>query len=78
MTGDPDDPPEVVLASVRAGLDLGVSAAPFAAVARAAIPLTWTHDPFDRLILVTARVERVRLLTQDRLLRANASEAIWP
>lgn len=72
------DPPEVVLEVVGRGLPVGVSDAQLTAVARAAVPLRWTRDPFDRLIVATARVERVRLLTRDRLVREHAPEAIWP
>jgi predicted nucleic acid-binding protein len=38
---------------------------PLAAVAEQAMELSWTHDPFDRLIAAHALVRRWRLATSD-------------
>ena len=71
------DEPEAVLSGVREGLELQVSTASFATVASEAVPIDWTRDPFDRMIVATARVDRVRLLTRDRTIREHAPEAVW-
>lgn len=76
--GRVSEPPATVLEDVRRGLDLQVSSSSFSAVARESIALSWTRDPFDRLILANARADGVRLLTRDRLLRQHAPEAVWP
>ena len=39
--------------------------------------LSWTRDPFDRLIVGHARVERAPLITRDRTIREHYSAAIW-
>lgn len=36
-----------------------------------ALPLTWTRDPFDRLLAAHSTARRVPLCTVDRLLRQN-------
>jgi PIN domain nuclease of toxin-antitoxin system len=36
---------------------------------RAALPLDWTRDPFDRLLVAHAKCRRWRLATGDRALR---------
>ena len=43
----------------------------------AAMEFSWTRDPFDRLIAAQALVSGERLLTRDRLIRANCSWAFW-
>ena len=39
---------------------------PLAALVKAAIPLEWTRDPFDRLVCGHSAARRVRLCTTDR------------
>lgn len=58
-------------------IDLRVSATAFAQVAAAATNLTWTRDPFDRLICAQAIADDVRLLTRDRLIRKHLDRALW-
>ena len=41
------------------------------ALAEHALPLSWTRDPFDRLIVAHARARRWRLATGDRLLLSH-------
>jgi PIN domain nuclease of toxin-antitoxin system len=56
---------------------LRTSVHPFADVVRVATGLTWTRDPFDRLIAAQALVEGAPLLTADRTLLANCAVARW-
>lgn len=67
--------------SVIGGLarDLGVTVCglPFAAVAAAASEVTWTRDPFDRLIVAQAIAARARLVTRDRRIRRHSTVAYW-
>ena len=53
--------------------DLSISPADeaFDAIARAALPLTFTRDPFDRLIVAHASLRNASLLTQDEWIAAN-------
>lgn len=56
---------------------LRLSTAPFPAVVHAARDLTWTRDPFDRLIVATAVSDGADLLTADETLLAHAPGAFW-
>jgi PIN domain nuclease of toxin-antitoxin system len=49
----------------------------FAEVAAAAVDLTWTRDPFDRLIAAHAVVADAPLVTADRTILANLPLATW-
>jgi PIN domain nuclease of toxin-antitoxin system len=48
-----------------------------AALGQAAADLSWTRDPFDRLISAHAIVANAPLITADETIRANLSLAIW-
>lgn len=69
--------PRDVLDDLGASLELAISDAPFTAVARAAADLTWTRDPFDRLIVAQAVVDRASLVTADETMLANLPTAVW-
>ncbi len=59
----------------RVGLRL--SDAPMATVVQAAAPLTWTRDPFDRMIVADAQAAGVVLITKDREIHRNTTIATW-
>jgi PIN domain nuclease of toxin-antitoxin system len=46
---------------------------PLVPLIRRAIELTWTRDPFDRLIAAHSSVRRLPLCTTDRVVRQNHS-----
>ena len=69
--------PEIIYASLIAELDLALAATSFADVIEAAQPLSWTRDPFDRLIVANAASEGANLLTADELILANFQAAVW-
>ncbi len=50
---------------------------PFAAVARKAIGMKWTRDPFDRLITAQAALDGSPLLTKDDTIHTHYPEAVW-
>lgn len=67
-----------VLDALRPALELVVSSAPFTEVIAAAGSLTWTRDPFDRVIAGNALADGALLLTADRRLRTHLGAARWP
>jgi len=69
--------PAEVITSLAGGIGLTLSVAPFSAVVAQAMELTWTHDPFDRLIVASALADGAQLVTADRLIRANCPQAVW-
>lgn len=46
-------------------------------VVSASLALSWTRDPFDRLIVATAQLHRAPLITKDERIRAHYRDAIW-
>lgn len=70
-------PPARVFEGLAPVLDLRVSEASFAAVVRHAVPLRWTRDPFDRIIVANALADGAALLTSDADIRANFPQAVW-
>jgi PIN domain nuclease of toxin-antitoxin system len=53
------------------------SVMPFRATVAAAAPVSWTRDPFDRLIVADALAANSQLVTKDELIRANCALALW-
>jgi PIN domain nuclease of toxin-antitoxin system len=40
--------------------------------------LPWHHrDPFDRLLVAQSKIERLRLVTNDRMLRRYLADPLW-
>lgn len=75
--GRVSEPPSAPLSALRRGLGLQVADASLADVTQAAAPLSWTRDPFDRLIAAHAIVANAPLVTADRTIRENLPLAIW-
>jgi PIN domain nuclease of toxin-antitoxin system len=50
---------------------------PMADVVTAGVALTWTRDPFDRLIVGDALAARSPLLTKDQQLLGSVESAVW-
>ena len=51
---------------------------PFPAVARQALTVSWTADPFDRLIVAQASANHESaLITADVAIRRNYARAVW-
>lgn len=58
-------------------LNIQVYQGAFIDIAEAAMPLHWTRDPFDRLIVANAIVDGARLLTSDLVIREHFPRAVW-
>jgi PIN domain nuclease of toxin-antitoxin system len=70
-------PAQTVLDELAARLGLQVSDVPAGAVCSAAVGLTWTRDPFDRLLAAHATVSALPLVTKDVTIRAHLPLAWW-
>jgi PIN domain nuclease of toxin-antitoxin system len=73
LTTDPDD----VLGDLAARLGVSQSDDPLAAVVAMAMGLTWTRDPFDRLLVATAALHRAPFITKDRRIHDHFDGAVW-
>jgi PIN domain nuclease of toxin-antitoxin system len=71
------DPADVVLDALGPALQLRDSEAPFAAVTRRAVELSWTRDPFDRLLAANALVDEAWLVTADEAMLEHVPCAVW-
>jgi len=66
-----------VLGDLERSLDLKVCSRSFTSVVEHAAELSWTRDPFDRLIVGQAAVGSNILITKDVLIRKNYAHAVW-
>ena len=66
-----------VISDLSLKLGLAQAEGDFSSVAATAVGLSWTRDPFDRLIVAHAAVNGVTLLTKDRTIRRHYRHAVW-
>jgi PIN domain nuclease of toxin-antitoxin system len=71
------DPAATMLAALRRDIGLEVVDSPLGELVQAGIDLTWTRDPFDRLIAAQAIVTGAPLITADRTIREHLALATW-
>jgi PIN domain nuclease of toxin-antitoxin system len=71
------DPVPMMLAALRQSVGLEIADVSLAELAHAASGLTWTRDPFDRLISAQAIVADVPLVTADKTILGNLPLASW-
>jgi len=71
------DPVPTMVAALRKSLGLEVADASLAELVGAATGLSWTRDPFDRLIAAHAILADATLLTADRTILDNLPQAAW-
>lgn len=67
----------VVLDSLSESIELKVASDSFMDVIKEAGHVTWTRDPFDRLLVAHARLRGIPLVTKDRTLRRHYSRCLW-
>jgi PIN domain nuclease of toxin-antitoxin system len=70
-------PAVAVLEELSARLELVLADVPAASVCKAALHLTWTRNPFDRLLAAHATVSGMSLVTKDEMLRQHLPLAWW-
>jgi len=66
-----------IIGDLRDRIGLRLSDEPMASAVHAATSITWTRDPFDRMIVADAIVAATDLLTKDQTILANTSLARW-
>lgn len=71
------DPVPTMLAALRQSLGLEIADVSLAELAHTAMGLSWTRDPFDRMISAHAIVADTPLITADRTILDNLSLASW-
>jgi PIN domain nuclease of toxin-antitoxin system len=71
------EPAQSVVTALESTLGLTVSTLSFQQVVANAVELTWTRDPFDRLIVAQAQAQGVSLVTADKVIRKHYARALW-
>lgn len=71
------EPAAAPLAALRRSIGLQIADVSLAELSQAAQGLSWTRDPFDRLIAAHAIVANAPLLTADERIRRNLPLAAW-
>jgi PIN domain nuclease of toxin-antitoxin system len=66
-----------MLGALRRDIGLDVADASTIELAQAATELSWTRDPFDRLIAAHAIVANAPLITADQTIRKHLPLAVW-
>lgn len=69
--------PTAILSALATEIGLAVDGQPLAAIVSRARDLSWTRDPFDRLIVAGALLAGGRLVTKDTLIRKHCKSALW-
>jgi PIN domain nuclease of toxin-antitoxin system len=66
-----------IIGDLRQRIGLSLSDSSMVAVMQAAGALSWTRDPFDRIIVGDAIAANTRLITKDEKIRDNFTSALW-
>jgi PIN domain nuclease of toxin-antitoxin system len=66
-----------IIRDLKADWSIEIDRTPFADVVAAAKDLTWTRDPFDRLIAAQAICTGAELLTADERMLKHLPSARW-
>lgn len=66
-----------IISDLGRRIGLRLSEAPLTALVEAAVALTWTRDPFDRLIVADAIVSDAALVTKDSAIHERTTIAHW-
>ena len=66
-----------IFTALNATLGVSLCSLPFSDVAHEALGITWTRDPFDRIIVAQAKIRNSPLVTRDREIRLHYPKAVW-
>jgi PIN domain nuclease of toxin-antitoxin system len=69
--------PGEILGALTGDYGVTVTADPMDRLVPFAMPLSWTRDPFDRLLVATALLHEAPLITRDARIQEHFAGAIW-
>ncbi len=75
--GRVSEPASAPLSALRRGLGLQIADVSLAELIKTATGISWTRDPFDRLISAHAIVSNAPLVTADEKIREHLPLATW-
>lgn len=70
-------PPDEILGGLVADCGVALSGDPLPAILEQALHLTWTRDPFDRLLVATAALHQAPFISRDRKIHEHYERAVW-
>jgi len=68
---------DAIISDLQERIGLQIDGASLAAVVTQALALSWTRDPFDRMIVAQAQVGNAPLLTKDAAILSRFDAAVW-
>ena len=68
---------QTMLEALQKEISLQVALDSFIDITHAAKKLTWTRDPFDRLLVAHASLNHSPIITKDRLLHQHYKKCVW-
>lgn len=69
--------PDEIITDLSKRMGLKVCDKDFASIVDLACTITWTRDPFDRMIVANATLHKNLLLTKDQTIVQNSTVALW-
>ena len=69
--------PDTILRNLQREMGLELMDEGFAKIVQSAKSLSWTRDPFDRLIVGQAMASGLGLITKDRQIHRHFDAAFW-
>ncbi len=69
--------PALMCENLAGAIGLRICDRPLLQLVTEAMPLEWTRDPFDRMIVAASRINDAFLVTKDRMILENYSGAVW-
>lgn len=69
--------PDQILGALGSDLGVTTTSDPLDALVPLAMPLSWTRDPFDRMIVATAMLHQAPLVTRDGRIHDYFPGAVW-
>jgi len=71
------DSGQTIVDVLQKTIDLKICDLTHLQVIQAALEVTWTRDPFDRIIVAQASVHQSTLVTKDKLIHKHYLQSIW-
>lgn len=69
--------PDQLLGLLSSDFGVTMTSDPLDALVALAMPLTWTRDPFDRMLVATALLHQIPLVTRDTRIHDHFPGAVW-
>jgi PIN domain nuclease of toxin-antitoxin system len=67
----------LIIETLNCSIGLEICDQSFIHTVTEAIDLTWTRDPFDRIIVAQSHARQIPLLTKDQYILQNSPLAFW-